>query len=77
MIYSANIMGYTMGYICQKLWDILDKTKGYIGYNFGIYYGIYWLKIVGCIWKNYGIYWSKTINNFMGCIRQKLWDILG
>ena len=21
-IYRANIMGYTMGYICQKLWDI-------------------------------------------------------
>ena len=29
-IYRTKIMGYTMGYICQKLWDIFDKTKGYI-----------------------------------------------
>ena len=37
-IYRANIMGYTMGYICQKLWDIFvklldlySKTMAYIG----------------------------------------------
>ena len=30
-------------------------------------YGIYLTKTV--------IYWSKTIDNFMGSIRQKLWDI--
>ena len=29
-----------MGYICQKLWDIFEKNKGYIGKNYGIYYGI-------------------------------------
>ena len=45
-IYRVNIMGYTMGYICRKLWDIFVKlwdlfrkiyeiyraeTMGYIG----------------------------------------------
>ena len=44
-IYMANLMGYTRGYICQKLWDIIVKvwdlfrktgiyraeTMGYIG----------------------------------------------
>ena len=25
-IYSVQIMGYTMGYIWQKLWDINDKN---------------------------------------------------
>ena len=37
-IYRANIMGYTMGYISEKLWDIFVKVRdlfrkimGYIG----------------------------------------------
>ena len=30
-IYSAIIMGNTIGYNCQKLWHIFVKTKGYIG----------------------------------------------
>ena len=25
-LYRAKIIGNTMGYICQKLWDILDKN---------------------------------------------------
>ena len=33
-------MGYTMGYICQKLWDIFDKTKVVYWVKYGIYYGI-------------------------------------
>ena len=42
-----------------------------MGKNYGIYCGIYWLKIVGSIWQNYGIYWS------IGYIKQKLRDVLG
>ena len=70
-------MGYFMGYIRQKLWDILDQS-----------YGIYWLIIVGYIWQKYGIYWSikyikqklrDTLGKIMGYtmayIGQKLWDI--
>ena len=57
-------MCYFMGYIRQKLWDILGK-------NNEIYYWIYLLKIVGYIWQNYGIYWS------IGYIKQNLREILG
>ena len=53
-----------MGYSCQKLWDILGK-------NYGIDYGIYWLKIVGYICQNSEIYWS------IGYIKLKLRDGLG
>ena len=38
---------------------------------------IYLVKIWDIFGKNYGIYWSNTIDNFMGCIRQKLRDVLG
>ena len=67
-----------MGYIWQKLWDILGK-------NYGIYYEIYWLKIVEYILQNYKIYWSigyikiklrDGLGKIMGYIGQKLWDIL-
>ena len=51
-----------MGYIGQKLSDILGK-------NYGIYYGIYWAKTMEYVrlklWVYLGIYWGK------------LWDILG
>ena len=57
-------MCYFMGYIRQKLWDILGK-------NYEMYYGIYLLKIVGYIWQNYGIYWS------IGYIKQNQREILG
>ena len=67
-----------MGYIGQKLWDILAKTMRYIRKNYGIYwakilgfYVIYSAKAMGYIWKNYGIYWSIVY------ILQKLRDILG
>ena len=66
-----------MGYIRQKLRDILGQS-----------YGIYWLIIVGYIWQKYGIYWSikyikqklrDTLGKIMGYkmayIDQKLWDI--
>ena len=33
-------MGYTIGYICQKLWDLYDKKRGHIGKNYGMNYGI-------------------------------------
>ena len=32
-------MGYTMGYICQNLWDLLDKKIG-----------IYWIKLWDILW---------------------------
>ena len=57
-----------------------------MGKNYGIYYGIYWLKIVGSLWQNYGIYWSigyikqklrDVLGKIMGYKRQKLRDILG
>ena len=63
-----DVLGNFMGYTGKKLWDILwdifvqsfgiylAKTKGYIGFNYGIYYGIYWLNSVGYIWQNYGMY---------------------
>ena len=38
-IFCARTIGYFMGYIHPKLFVLLDK-------NYGIYYGIYWLKIV-------------------------------
>ena len=52
-----------MGYIQQKLLNILDN-------NYGIYFRKYGLKVVGCIWQNYGVYWS------IGYIKHKLRDIL-
>ena len=59
----GNIFIYE--YINQKMKDKLGKIMGYIckkyrifSENYRIYYGIYWLKIVGYIWQNYGIYWS-------------------
>ena len=66
-----------MGYLCQKLWDILGK-------NYGICYGIYWLKIVSYICQNSGIYSSIGSSKLklrdglgdMGYIGQKSWDIL-
>ena len=67
-----------MGYIRQKLLDILGK-------RFAIYYGIYWLKIVSYIWPNYVIYGSigyikrklrDILSKIIGNIWQKLWDIL-
>ena len=61
---GAKTMGYIIGYIRPKVWDILGK-------HYGIYYGIYWLKIVGYICQNYGIYWS------IGYIKQKLRDVFG
>ena len=42
-----------------------------VGRNYGIYYGIYWLKIVAYICQNSGIYWS------IGYIKLKLGDGLG
>ena len=42
-----------------------------VGKNYGIYNGIYWLKIVAYICQNSGIYWS------IGYIKLKLRDGLG
>ena len=36
-------MGYTMGYICQKLWDLFSK-KG----------GAYWVKLWDILWDIIG-----------------------
>ena len=70
-IYWAKTICYSMGYICKKMgynrlkvWDILVQ-------NFGINYGICWLKIVGYILENYGILWS------IGYIKRTVKDILG
>ena len=61
-----------------KVWDILGK-------NYGIYYGINLLKIVGYILQNYGINWSigyilqtlrDVLGKIMGYTGQILWDIL-
>ena len=61
-IYWAKTIGYigkTMGYIVQKLWGILglvyrlfygiysSKLFYLMDKNYGIHYGINWLKIVG------------------------------
>ena len=87
-IYEAKTIGYFIGYIWLKVWDILGK-------NYRIYYGIYCLKLVGYIWKiwnilvywkykvkdkgyikqNNGIYRAKFIGYTMGYICQQLWDI--
>ena len=60
-IYCAKTIGYFLGYIkqklwdifgkhygiyCQKLWDISGKTMGYIGKN------------MGYIWQNIGYTWQ-------------------
>ena len=37
--------------------------------------GIYSEKLLDILSKTFGIYWAKSIDNFMGCIRQKLWVI--
>ena len=57
-IYWDKTIGYFKGCIRGKLRDILSK-------NYGVYYEIYLLKIVGYIWQNYWIYW------FIGYIKQK------
>ena len=53
--------------------------------NYGIYYRIYWLKIVEYIWQNSGIYLSigyikiklrDILRNIMGYIGQTLRDIV-
>ena len=31
---------------------------------------------MGYIWQKLWNKWSNSIDNFLGCIRQKLWDIL-
>ena len=49
-----------MGYIGEKLWDILAKTIGYI---------------MGYIWKNYGLDWANTVGYFMGYIWKTIWYI--
>ena len=41
---------------------------GYICKNNGIYSE----KLLDILSKKFGIYWAKTIDNFMGCIRQNL-----
>ena len=53
-----------MGYIRLKVWDILGK-------NYRIYYGIYWLKLVGYIWKMWNIlvYWKYKVKD-KGYIKQ-------
>ena len=64
-------MGYTIRYICQRIWDLFDKKcGGHIG------------KIMGYICKKDGIYsetlWDiqgKIMGYTMGYICQKLWDI--
>ena len=58
-IYWAKTIGDISRYSWQKLWDILGK-------NYGISYGIYWLKIIGYICQTSGIYWS------IGYIKLKL-----
>ena len=56
-------MGYTMGYICQKLWDLFDKKRG--AWDMGYTGPLDILsKTMGRLRQNYGIYWKK------------LWDIL-
>ena len=52
-----------MGYICKNNGIYLQKLCIIFG------------KTIGYIGQQFGIYWAKTIDNFMGCIRQKLWDI--
>ena len=37
--------------------------------------GIFSERLLDILNKNFGIYWAKTIDNFMECIWQKLWDI--
>ena len=74
-----------MGNIWQKLWDKFGNIMGYFGKNYWIYYGIYWLTIIGYICHNYGIQWSvgyikqklRNLLGIMGYIGQTLWDILG
>ena len=34
-----KIMGYTMGYICQRIWDIFDKNLR-----------VYWVKLWDILW---------------------------
>ena len=40
---------WSIGYIKQKLRDVLGKIKGYTGNNYGIYDGIYLSKAMGFI----------------------------
>ena len=69
-------MGYTMGYICQKLWDLFDKKRG--AWDMGYTGPLDILsKTMGRLRQNYGIYWKKIMGYTMGYICQKLWDLLG
>ena len=72
--YGIRIFGKTMGYIGLRLyvilWVIFAKTM-ILGKTFGIYYGIYWLKLLDIFSKLcdivvHWIYKAKTKE----CIRQ-------
>ena len=72
-----------MEYIKQKLRDMLGKIIGYIGKNYGIYYGIYLSRAKGYIWHKLRGILDKTMGYIMGYdwqyyigYRQKLWDIV-
>ena len=73
-IYSAKIMEYickNYGIYFLKVWEYWEKLLDMMGKNG------YIKKCIRYIWKNFGIYWAKTIGYIMGCIWQKLRDILG
>ena len=50
-----------MGYIVQKLWDILAKTMGYIRKNYGIYWSNTIYNFMGCIRQKLWDIFGKTM----------------
>ena len=67
-----------MGYLWQQLWDILGKTMGYIGQNYGMFWaktigdisGYSWQKLWDILGKNYGIYYGIYWLKIVGYICQ-------
>ena len=54
-IYWAKTIGYFIGCIKQKLWDI-----------FGKHYVIYFQKLWDILGKTYGIYWAIILWDILG-----------
>ena len=79
-------MGYNwkylkkIGYIKQKLREILGKRLGYIWQTVLDIFEKLWDifgKTMGHIGQKYGIYWARIRGFIMGYIWQTFWDIFG
>ena len=58
-IYCAKNIGYFIGYVKQKLWDILGKTMGYIGQKL---WDILWDILIKYCWIYLAKLWDIRVH---------------